>query len=136
MSNIGVNGGLGVRVMPYKPNVHCDPIGTSPPWNDCRKIIDDMPAEDTKQIFGQQDDPDPTITVQLPAGYNTQLRRCQVYVDTLKPEVRTDTYDWYKLWAAANAVDYMCVQQKRSGLAIGHGEFEMFLTMMYGDCCG
>ena len=123
VSNIGTNGNLAIRITPYVPSgVQCDPPGNSPLWNDCRNIIDFMPVEGTPQIFGQKDDPDQSITWRLPAGYNTRQERCQVRVDSRLPEVRTDKYDWYKLWAAANAVDYMCVQLKRSGSATGLGE--------------
>ena len=121
ISNIGDDGNLAVRVTPYRPTVYCDPPGSNPPWADCRTIIDNMPVDGTKQVFGQKNDSDSEIEVSLPAGYSTGQRRCQVYVDTLETDIKKDTFDWYKLWAAANAVDYMCVQYKRSGLAIALG---------------
>ena len=123
VSNIGVNGGLAIRVTKNNPGiVSCDPSGTAPPRQDCRDIIDTMPADGVKQVFGRRGDPFTNITSRLPAPYQTERRRCQILTDFLVPELRTDTYDWYKLWAAANAVDYMCVEKGKAGLAIGLGE--------------
>ena len=97
VSNIGKNGNLAVRVMPYRPNVRCGPDGSRPPLLDCRNLVDRMPADGQRQVFGPRDDPDPEITVKLPAGFNTRNRRCQVYVDALLPGDGKDASDWYKL---------------------------------------
>ena len=122
ISNIGTNGGLAIRVTKYKPTVHCDPPGSGPPWRDCRDIIDTMPADGTQQVFGRRGDTLTNITKRLPIPWQTNSRRCQIMTDFLRADVRTEKYDWYKLWAAANAVDYMCVQYKQGGLAIALGE--------------
>lgn len=46
-----------------------------------------------------------------------------IVVDAIHEGEVSDTSDWYKIWAAANAVDYMCTQLGRKGLALGLGEF-------------
>ncbi len=43
-------------------------------------------------------------------------------VNTIAPGQVSDSSDWYKLWAAANAVDSMCAQLGKNGLALGLGE--------------
>ena len=43
-------------------------------------------------------------------------------VDGIAPGPVSESADWYKIWAAANAVDYMCTQLGKSGLALGLGK--------------
>lgn len=99
VANIGENGNLAIRATPYRPNVRCASSGTKldPPVNDCRAVIDEMPTDGKREVFGRRDDPDPEITWKLPTGYNTWRRRCLVHVDTLEPGSGKDASDWYKL---------------------------------------
>ena len=97
LSNIGKHGNLALRVTPYRPKVRCGPEGSSPPPVDCRNLVDRMPADGAKQVFGPKDDPDPEITVQLPKSLTTTVQQCQVVVDTLLPGEGKDATDWYKL---------------------------------------
>ena len=99
VSNLGENGNLAVRITPYRPRVSCaDPeSGISPLPSDCRVIIDEMPVDGTRRIFGNKNDSDPEIDVKLPYGFQTGLRRCQFFVDTLLPGIGKDASDFYKL---------------------------------------
>ena len=99
VSNIGQNGNLAVRVTSYRPNVHCAPRHWDFPVSDCRNVIELMPIDGKRQIFGQHDDTDPEITCKLPAGYYTRMKRCEIRVDILVPGSGKDTFDWYKLCA-------------------------------------
>ena len=40
----------------------------------------------------------------------------------------SDSSSWYPIWAAANAVDYMCAQLGKKGVALGLGEFAILIT--------
>jgi len=123
VSNIGKHGNLAIRVMPYKPSVRCGSPISIPLITDCKWMIDLMPVNGTKETFGQKTDIDPKITVKLPATFTTRLRRCQLFLDTLVPGVGQDTYDWYKIWAAATAIESMCLHGGRNGMAMQLGQF-------------
>lgn len=121
VSNIGKNGNLAVRVMPYKPSVRCGHPLSAPPIANCKLILDHMPANGTKEVYGQKDDTDPKITIKLPATITGRRRRCQLLIDTLVPGTGKDTSDWYNLWAAATAIEYMCLYFGRNGTALELG---------------
>jgi len=122
VSNIGKNGDLAVRVMSNKPSVRCGSPLSSPPLEDCKRVFDSMRANGHKEIFGQKSDPDPKITVKLPATLTGNRRRCQLVVDTVVPGEGQDTYDWYKIWAAATSIEYMCLYSGRNGVALELGQ--------------
>ena len=97
VSNIGYKGDLAIRVIPYRPSVHCSSSEPSYDFrSDCRLMIDEMPVDGTRQIFGQRNDPDPEITVKIPFGFTTRRKRCSIYFDTMVPGDGKDAYDWYK----------------------------------------
>ena len=96
VSKLGQNGNLVLRVTPYRPTVRCAPFREwNPPAQDCRILLDEMPTDGIRRVFGSKDDPDPSITVKLPTGFRRS--RCSVYVDALLPDTGTDTSDWYKM---------------------------------------
>ncbi|KAL8687726.1 MAG: hypothetical protein Q9224_005065, partial [Gallowayella concinna] len=116
LAGLGQNQDLAIRVMAAKPNTTCGPEGSGPPWAACRDIIDRMPANNKRQVFGPRDDP--RTTVPLPWRY-TARERCTITVDLVdgaEPGSVT-TSDWYKVWAATNEVDFMCAQQRKRGVA-------------------
>ena len=119
-SYLGVNKALSLRIVRYRPNVLCGPEGSGPPWMTCRRIIDQMSADSQKQIFGSRQFANTTVIV--PWRYTTVKRRCAMTIDGTAPGLVSDTADWYKIWFAANAVDYMCAQVGRKGVAMGLGE--------------
>ena len=119
VTGLGSHKGLAVRVIPYRPSVTCGPPDTGPPWTTCRDILDNMPTSGNPQVFGPKNDP--STTVALPWSYTTGSRRCGIYVDGTGPGGVSDRSDWYKIWAAANAVDFMCCQLKKRGVATGLG---------------
>lgn len=119
-TGLGVNKGLILRIVPYRPSVHCGPKDTGPPWVSCRHIIDRIPATNQPQVFGPVDWDN--TTVPIPWAKTSTAKRCAMLVKTIAPGEVSDSSDWYKIWAAANAVDYMCTQLDKSGLALGLGE--------------
>ena len=120
LTGLGQNKALALRLVPYRPTVICGPDNSGPPWLSCRDIVDRMPANNKKQIFGPKEDA--RTTVVLPWKYTTTRQRCGLFVDGTEPGRTTDTSDWYKIWAAANAVDFMCTQLGRNGSATRLGE--------------
>lgn len=121
VTNLGQNGALGVRVTPYHPNVRCDRRGTAPPLVTCRKILDLMPADGVQRHYGPSSDPE--SQVRLPKIFSTAEQRCALVIDTISS---TDISDWYRLWAAAMAVENICVEGKHAGgLAFGLGRFPL-----------
>ena len=54
----------------------------------------------------------------------------QQTIDTISTP---DLSDFYKLWAAANAVDTLCITKGKAGMAVGNGESALFpFDWMYG----
>ena len=119
-TGLGVNKGLLMRIVPYRPSVYCGPKGTAPPWITCRHILDTIPANDEPQIWGPE--AWENTTVPIPWAKTSEARRCTLVIDGIAPGLVSDSSDWYKIWAAANAVDYMCTQLGHGGLALGIGE--------------
>ncbi|KAL8838495.1 MAG: hypothetical protein Q9176_005047 [Flavoplaca citrina] len=120
LTGLGQNKALALRLMPYRPTVTCGPDGSGPPWRSCRDIVDLMPANNKKQVFGPRGDT--RTTVPLPWRYTTTRHRCGVIVDGDEPGRITDTGDWYKIWVATNAVEFMCTQLGRNGTAVSLGD--------------
>lgn len=133
ITNLGQNGDLAVRVMPYRPSVRCGQPYSNPPVADCRMITDLMPADARKETFGQKSDTDPKITVKLPASFQMHRKRCEVVIDTLLPGEGQDTCDWYKIWAAATAIEYMCVYSGRNGMALEIGQSAECPKLLMGE---
>ncbi|KAI4145613.1 MAG: hypothetical protein L6R39_003755 [Caloplaca ligustica] len=121
ITGLGTSGGLNLRVVPYiPPNVVCGGPSTGPSWMTCRSLIDRMPANTKRQTFGRADSD--TTTVPLPWGYTTTERRCALLLDGREPGPVSEGGDWYQMWLAANAIDFMCVQSGRNGTATGLGK--------------
>ncbi|KAL8784957.1 MAG: hypothetical protein Q9195_008823 [Heterodermia aff. obscurata] len=119
-TGLGVNKGILLRIVPYRPSVYCGPPGTAPPWITCRQVLDNIPANNEPQIWGPSDWEN--TTVGIPWARTSDARRCAMVVDGIAPPPVSDSTDWYKIWAAANAVDYMCTQLGKTGLALGLGK--------------
>ena len=127
VTNIGENGALAIRMVPYRPNVQCKEPGSGPPTTNCRKILELMPADGIERRFGPTNDP--SVSVKLPKRFITPEARCVLYLDTIEG---TDVGDWYKIWAAAVAVETMCVEAKNMrGMAYGLGGF----NSTHQRCC-
>ncbi|KAL8986746.1 MAG: hypothetical protein Q9177_003986 [Variospora cf. flavescens] len=121
VTGLGVNNGLSLRIVPYRPTVTCGPDRSFLPDDlACRDVIDKMPANNKRQVFGPKDQPG--TTVGLPWGYTTGRRKCGAVVDTIEEGKISEESDWYKIWAAVNAVDFMCCQVGRRGVATGLGD--------------
>ena len=121
MSNIGQNGNLLLRIVPYKPTVTCGPEDSAPPWITCRDIMDDMPTDGKKVTFGPRSDPETTVA--LPWAMTAGSRKCVVAIEETEMGAVKDTWTWYNMWLAANAVDYMCIHLGKRGVAVNLGEF-------------
>ena len=119
INGLGVNKGLWMRVVPYRPTVLCGPEGSGPPWITCRNVIDVMSAGSEKQTFGPRDWDN--TTVPIPFAHTTDARRCALLIYATSPGKISASADWYRLWLAANAIDYICIQLGRKGLALGQG---------------
>ncbi|KAL8671952.1 MAG: hypothetical protein Q9168_003578 [Polycauliona sp. 1 TL-2023] len=115
ITGLGEKKALALRIVPYRPMVTCGPPNSGPPWISCRDIIDSMPANNKKQVFGPSGDA--RTTVELPWKFTTTRQRCGVFVNGIQPGRTIDTGDWYKIWAAANAVEFMCTQLGKNGSA-------------------
>ena len=108
----------------YRPNVRCGEGGTSPPpRDDCRLILNGMPTDGNERLYGPLDQTG--VDVAIPISFTSppsQRKRCQVVVATLTRGGTGDTSDWYKVWAAAMAVEVMCVKRGKPGVAVGLGK--------------
>ena len=126
-SNVGDNGNLLLRIVPYKPTVTCGDEGSGPPGPTCRDVIDYM-ITDGKVTFGPKGDPE--TTVPLPWAVTRGRRRCLLAIDATEAGPVKDTWDWYNMWMAANAVDYMCIQRGKQGVATNLGECLLILWIL------
>ena len=68
-----------------------------------------MPIDGTPRRFGRRGEPN--VEVPLPKKFITHDRRCVLSLDTIST---TDISDWYKVWAAAVAIQVMCVEAKQA----------------------
>ncbi|CAD6573187.1 MAG: hypothetical protein ASARMPRED_005927 [Alectoria sarmentosa] len=101
---LGDHGNLALRVTPYRPQVHCFGPGTGPPWSSCRDVIDAMPVAGEQVRFGPLDDVLADVVVPWT-------------IDTVSTP---DVCDFYKLWAAASAVEALCISKGKAGMAVGN----------------
>lgn len=131
-TNVGEKGDLLLRVVRYKPTVTCGAREPGLWWQTCRNVVDSMSTNGEKVGFGPQGDPD-TVVV-LPWKATTHETKCGVMIQGARDGDVKDTADWYGLWIAANAVDYMCLQKGRQGLAFDLGECASILQV--ADGCG
>lgn len=81
-------------------------------------MLDHMPTGNRREVFGPNDLSN--TTVPLPWFFQTSEKRCELRV---QPRTASDVSDWYKIWAAGNAIDYMCTHFGKSGIAVGIGKW-------------
>ena len=86
---------------------------------DCSHRLDVMPANNKRQYFAPKEWGNGTVA--LPCRFTTAAKRCSLTIEGTELDTVADYGDWYKIWAAANAVDYMCCQLGRKGVAIALG---------------
>jgi hypothetical protein len=129
-NNVGEKGDLLLRVVKYRPTVTC--VATVPGlwWETCRNVVDSMSIDGRKVVFGPRGDPDTVVA--LPWKATTQETKCGVGIEGAAGGDVKDTADWYGLWMAANAVDYMCIQKGRQGFAFDLGECASILRIVEG----
>lgn len=120
ITGLGQNKGLAVRVVPYRPTVTCGPSGSGPPWVTCRDILDFMDADNKPQVFGPRGEEQTTVAI--PYAYTSERQRCGITVDTTEAGHLSDKGTWYKIWAAATAIDFICCQLGRRGVAVSQGD--------------
>lgn len=131
-NNVGEKGDLLLRVVRYRPTVTCGATVPGLWWETCRNVVDSMSIDGSKVVFGPRGDPD-TVVV-LPWKATTRETKCGVEIEGAGGGDVKDTADWYGLWMAANAVDYMCIQKRRQGFAFDLGESASILRNVVG--CG
>ena len=121
ITGLGVNQGLSMRLARYRPSVTCGPQGSGPPWITCRNLLDNMRADNQRQVFGPRELDNTTVA--LPWSGSSSEARCAL---ELGPGDVSDSASWYQVWAAGNAVDYMCTHTGRGGIAVGIGKLIRF----------
>jgi len=129
-NNVGEKGDLLLRVVKYRPTVTCGATVPGLWWETCRNVVDSMSIDGRKVVFGPAGDPDTVVA--LPWRATTQETKCGVGIDGAAGGDVKDTADWYGLWMAANAVDYMCIQNRRQGLAFDLGECASIIRIVEG----
>ncbi|KAL8790672.1 MAG: hypothetical protein Q9213_000520 [Squamulea squamosa] len=92
ITGLGENGGISMRVVPYRPSVTCGPDASGPPWITCRDIIDVMPADDKQQIFGPESDG--TTTIPIPWSKTSPRLRCAMSIDATAPGPVSEGVSW------------------------------------------
>ncbi|CAL8580484.1 hypothetical protein XPA_006205 [Xanthoria parietina] len=116
---LGDEGNLNISVAAYTPPyVKCEgaPPARRPNHEACQRIIDlTMKASTARATFAAQGVPLPGQAVErLPQALVALGGGCTITIDTNVP---VDTASWYEIWAAAVAVDGMCVRGGRTGRA-------------------
>ena len=121
----GKNAGLIVKATSYEADVECVP---HPEYNDksaCLNVLGTMPASQDSLSFTENGQ----VTAEqvlVPRGgkhYKSAahvLGECTATVDFEKGD--TDRSSHFELWAAAVAVDAICVARGKAGAAFGLGE--------------
>ena len=88
-----------------------------------------MGATTTPQIFGPGGDP--KIQVVLPIALNLMSAEgsCELVVNTRSSR---DTATWFEMYAAARAVQAMCVNKGEGGISIGQGQQGSIFVILKG----
>ena len=60
---------------------------------------------------------------------------CFAHKQTIDTVSGPDVSDFYKLWAAASAVDTLCIIKGKAGMAVGNGEFMRSLLWFFSRAC-
>ncbi|KAL8846862.1 MAG: hypothetical protein Q9221_008061 [Calogaya cf. arnoldii] len=116
----GEEGNLNLTIQAYiPPFTRCEgaPPARRPNHEACQKIINNiMKASTARTTFAVGGFPVPEPVERLPqtlaARLSTAGGGCTITIDTTAPE---DTASWYDIWAAAVAVDGMCVRAGKTG---------------------
>ncbi|KAL6718886.1 hypothetical protein ACLMJK_003121 [Lecanora helva] len=113
---LGLNGGLAVRIVPYKVKVKCendpsDKDKRAPPSGSCRNTLDWMPATYDHQQFGPRGVRG--VEVGLPQSFRESNKECVVTVYANKSATNAN---WYIIYLAAIAIDAMCLDTVLSSL--------------------
>lgn len=70
---------MAIRIMPYRPNVHCFGQGTGAPWETCRDLIDGMPVGGERRRFVPEGMGEGGVgDVVVPWRRTTGARRCEI----------------------------------------------------------
>lgn len=128
--DIGGDNNLGVALASYEPHVQCvdgsigPPGSTVPPLKSCDAVVGLMFATKDIMSFGKVGSGASNI---VPGRDASPDHLCALEVDTTGP---VENVSWYDIWAAAVAVNGMCVRSGKTGKATGLGENgNLFITM-------
>ncbi|KAM0805193.1 hypothetical protein BDR22DRAFT_884739 [Usnea florida] len=120
IKNIGNQGRLAVVVRKYTPHVACGTyfptVGFPLP---CQVTLSRLPVSTIAMIFGHRREPGTQWTV--PWSYTATGSICTATVNISEPAEK-ETIKWVDIWAAAVAVDAICIKKGRSGAARYLGE--------------
>ncbi|KAL8922368.1 MAG: hypothetical protein Q9208_005221 [Pyrenodesmia sp. 3 TL-2023] len=109
---------LSVSVFSYASYTRCAEPGygpQAPPVEACDSIIDQMPADKQKRIFGP---PGTKPDFEVPQAYTDPTGGCEMVIRTVIGKELAEMTSWYEIWAAAVSVRNECVLQGRSGQAL------------------
>ena len=113
ISHVGKNGNLYIKLSDYKADVTCR---SYPPYLDrgrCSYLLGTLPVSGKQLIFSKEENP-VGVKCSEPEGL------CTVIIDLEDQE--DDSCSWADLWAGAVAVEKICVQKGKAGMAFGLGK--------------
>ncbi len=130
--SIGSSQNLVIVVSGYKPAVTCyGPVGAA--WTASQALIDMLPTTYNEQVFAPVGTPGAEVI--LPKTY-TQPRSAELltrfYVNIRMMRGSAVTGRWFDLWAAAVAINILCVKNGRAGRATVEGGLLVRVDRQYG----
>ncbi|KAL6717971.1 GTPase-activating protein S13 [Lecanora helva] len=122
VKNLGLQGKLNVTMEQYKPNVGCgDPESVPASVAACSELVRTMIATKDPVTFHRG--------FNLP--YTKQWGDCRMTLDIAGPRA---VMRWYDLYAAAVAINSMCVRNHQDGFAVLYGNrYSTLLTLRFDN---
>ncbi|KAL8708078.1 MAG: hypothetical protein Q9220_007010 [cf. Caloplaca sp. 1 TL-2023] len=126
IGKVGLQGNLVIILRQYYPRVVCGKQWKG--FGDCKPVMDKMQANNFRDSFGLPGEKG--VNVITPAFFKGGDTTCAVRVDVVKP--RRQAYSvWFDVWAAAEAINAMCVSYEKEGFAYNIGKRNIHLAVLF-----
>lgn len=119
VTDVGVEGLLSVTVSSYdSSSIRCmDPPATRPtvvpPYGSCNSVLEAMTWDERVMTFGDRPSPIGALVVLLPKTFRSPDNQCVLRIAMNAPGYEITS--WSNIWAAAVAVQEMCIKQGKVG---------------------
>lgn len=127
---VGNHRGLSVRVSSYSPDVRCTFDSKHEDENVCSKLLGILPISTYTFLFTREKKTEAKSVIIPPGGkkMSNAPGTCTAIIDFAGGD--TDESSWIEMWAAAVAVNEMCVTKGKAGAAYGLGQYKRLMLSL------